>query len=190
MKFRYFVSCAFVCAAALATPYAVDAQLTNSPAPGASPGLRVQPLRSAPAGQPPAASGYSLGGPIGVLTPEQRASYEAAMGKERGKMAELQSKLRVARQDLVVASVTEKFDENAIRQKAMVGARIEAEMTVLRIKAMSQVQPPLTAEQIEKVKATQPGPMRPGARPPLERSPRVTSPANTNQDANGLPPKK
>jgi Spy/CpxP family protein refolding chaperone len=129
---------------------------------------------------------------MGVLTDEQRTSYQAALGRERGLMMELQTKLRVARQELVNASVGQKFDENVMRQKALAVSRLEAEMTVLRAKALSEVQPPLTPEQIEKMKTRQPGPARPlrqGERPAL-RPPPAAAAVNTNQDVNGLPPKK
>jgi len=140
------------------------------------------------------AQGFALGGPVGVLTDEQRASYLAAMNKQWARIMELQAQLRVAQQNFVTASVEQKFDENAMREKAMAAYRIDAEIAVLKAKAMSEVQPPLTAEQIQKIKTGQPGQMRP-LRPQqqqrqLERLGPQTSPANTNQDVNGLPPKK
>jgi hypothetical protein len=136
-------------------------------------------------------AGFALGGPVGVLTDEQRVSYQAAMARQRGRMAELDAQMRAAKQEFVAASVDQKFDENAMMQKAMAAFRPEAEMAVLRAKAMSEVQPPLTAEQIEKIKATQPGPVRP-ARPRQQlENPAPRAPAaNTNTDINGLPPKK
>ena len=127
---------------------------------------------------------------MGVLTDEQRASYEAALNKEHGLMVELQNRLRVARQDFVEASVGQAFDENLLRQKAIAATRLEAEMAVLRARALSQVQPPLTQEQIQKIKANQPGPVRPFRQGGGVNQRLPATPASTNQDANGLPPKK
>jgi Spy/CpxP family protein refolding chaperone len=166
----------------LAIPLAVAAQQTNAPA---------RPQR--PSGNPQAnLNGYALGGPVGVLTDQQRASYEAALGRQRELMIRLQGELRAAREDFVAASVDQKFDENVMRQKAMAAYRLEAEMAVIRARAISEVQPPLTPEQIEKIKANQPGPVRP-FRPGQQRQLEQAAPraqGSTNQDANGLPPKK
>jgi Spy/CpxP family protein refolding chaperone len=167
----------------LALPCAVTAQPTET--------ARPQGQRQ-PGAQAPGLNGFALGGPVGVLTDQQRVSYEAAMGKQRAKMLELQAQIRIARQDFVAASVDQKFDENVLRQKAMAAYRFEAEMAVLRAKAMSEVQPPLTAEQIEKIKTGQPGQVRPlrQQQQQLEHSAPHSSPASTNHDENGLPPKK
>jgi Spy/CpxP family protein refolding chaperone len=137
------------------------------------------------------AQGFALGGPVGALTDQQRTSYEAAMARQRPRMMELQSQLRTARADFVAASVDQKFDENSLRQKAMAAYRIEAEMAVMRAKAMSEVQPPLSAEQIERIKATQSAQVRPlRPRQPLENTAPRNPAVNTNTDPNGLPPKK
>ena len=73
-----------------------------------------------------------------------------------------------------------------IRQKALAVAQIDAEMTVLRVRALSLVQPQLTPEQIGRIKAEHSGPVRPIERP-LQRGPGTMS---TNHDASGLPPKQ
>jgi Spy/CpxP family protein refolding chaperone len=184
MKFYRFDLRAFAPVLLLALPLTLAAQPAElSP--------RAQGQRPAGAQQAQGVAGYALGGPIGVLTDQQRASYEAAMQRQRGKIQELQAQLRIARQDYVAASVDQKFDENAMRQKALAAYRPEVEMAVIRAKALSEVQPPLTPEQIEKIKTGQPGPVRP-LRPgqqignPAPRNPAV----HTNTDATGLPPKK
>jgi Spy/CpxP family protein refolding chaperone len=182
MKLSHFAFRIFTPALLLAMPLTVAAQQAQSPP-------RAQGQR--PNMQGGGMAGFALGGPVGVLTDEQRVSYQAAMARQRGRMLELEAQMRIARQDFVAASVDQKFDENAMRQKAMAAYRPEAEMAVLRAKAMSEVQPPLTAEQIEKIKANQPGPVRPlRPRQQLE-NPAPHAPAvNTNTDINGLPPKK
>lgn len=163
----------------------LGADVTNAPAAR----RHLDPPTGVTAKQP-AIAGVAVGGPIGVLTDQQRASYEAALKQLRGQMMELEFKLRAARQDLVNASLTGKFDENLIRQKALTAARIEAELTVLRVKAFSEVQPPPTPEQIEKIKAGKPGPIHRLARPEGQRQlRREASPVTTNSDLNGLPPK-
>ena len=131
----------------------------------------------------PAVSGIAIGGPVGAMTDAQRASYQASLRAMHGQMAELEAKLRAAREDVLNTTLTTKFDENVIREKALAAARIEAELAVIRAKALSQVQPPLTAEQIEKIKSGRPGPMR-----PVDHSPRRGASVNTNDT--GLPPKQ
>jgi Spy/CpxP family protein refolding chaperone len=163
-------------------PLALNAQESNAPA-HRPPQKGIQ---SVPSQQ---IAGFALGGPVGVLTDQQRASYLAAMKNEHARLAELQAQVLAARQDMLVASVTGKFDENVIREKAMAAARLEAEMAVIRAKVFSQVQPPLSPEQIEKIKAGQPGRIRPMGQQFERPAPHAPS-AGTNQDANGLPPKK
>jgi Spy/CpxP family protein refolding chaperone len=136
-------------------------------------------------GQNQGVAGIALGGPVGVMTDEQRASYQATLRTMHGQFAELEAKLRAARQDVLDTSLSPKFDENVVREKALVAARFEAELAVLRAKALSQVQPALSPEQIEKIKAGRPGPMR-----SLEHARRQESPPSTNHDDNGLPPKQ
>jgi Spy/CpxP family protein refolding chaperone len=184
MKFSRFNLSALVPALLLAMPLTLVAQPAElSP--------RAQGQRPASAQQAPGVAGFALGGPIGVLTDQQRTSYEAAMQRLRGRMQELQAQLRVARQDFVVASVDQKFDENAMRQKAVAAYRPEVEMAVLRAKALSEVQPPLTPEQIERIKAGQPGPVRPLRSGQQTQNPAPRNSAvHTNTDASGLPPKK
>ena len=163
------------------------AQQTNAPEQSGHPDRPESP-RGLAAGQP-SVEGIAIGGSVGVLTQQQLASYESAMNSQREKLAELRIQLQAAHRDLLVTSLDQKFDENVIRQKALAAARIEAEMTVIRVKVFSQVKPPLTPEQIEKIKAGQPGPMRPLGRQQFERPGRRESPAKTNGDINGLPPK-
>jgi Spy/CpxP family protein refolding chaperone len=139
-------------------------------------------------GQAGGVAGFAVGGPIGVLNDQQRTSYDKLLNAQRGRLAELQAKLRMARQELLVTSLDQKFDENVIRQKAEVVARIDAEMMVLRVKVFSQVQPPLTPEQIEKIKAGQSGPIHPVGNQQLEHPSHHAT--GTNHDDNGLPPKK
>jgi Spy/CpxP family protein refolding chaperone len=169
----------FAAAVLLAASPTVHAQPANPPAGGAH---STTPNNSI--------AGISIGGPYGVLTDQQRASYQNNMKAIRPRITELESKLRAARQELTEAGVGATFNEALVQQKALAVAQIEAEMTVLRMRAFSQVQPPLTAEQIQQVRSNQTGPMRPLNRRDIERPLVHPTPGSTNQDVNGLPPKQ
>jgi Spy/CpxP family protein refolding chaperone len=80
--------------------------------------------------------------------------------------------------------LSENFDETAVREKASAAAKLDTEMTVLRVKAFSQIRPPLTAEQIEKIKSSARAEM--GQRP--EEAPRRRH--DIPRDENGLPLKE
>lgn len=86
-----------------------------------------------------------------VLTEDQRESLRTIMVSQREEQRGLQEKMRAARKELLQASLADKFDEDLVRTKALAVAKLEAELTVLLAKAMSQVQPPLSDEQIEKI---------------------------------------
>jgi len=75
-----------------------------------------------------------------------------ATAAAREKLRDLEQSIREARRELFELGVREKFDEAAVREKAMTAAKLDAELTVLRVKAISQIRPPLNAEQIEKIK--------------------------------------
>jgi Spy/CpxP family protein refolding chaperone len=118
---------------------------------------------------------------MGVLNEDQRASMREVLMEQRDKMRELEEKLRKARMEVLEAALSEKFNESAVRKKALEQAKIEAEVNVLRVKALSQVKPPLTPEQVERLKnppAPQFGAPREGMRRPQGRP-----------DPNGLPPR-
>ena len=168
---------------ALAAPLALSAQEANEPA-------RRPPQKGIQSMPQQNIAGFALGGPVSVLTDQQRASYVAAMKNERPRLNELQAQVLAARKDMLDTSVSGKFDENVMREKAMAAARLEAEMAVIHAKVFSQVQPPLSPEQIEQIKAGRPGQIHPMARQQLDRPAPHAPVGGTNQDANGLPPKK
>lgn len=112
-----------------------------------------------------------------VLTEDQRESMRSIMASQREAMRDVQEKMRDARKELLKASLAEKFEEEVVRAKALAVARLEAEMTVLRAKALSQVQPPLTEEQIERIMNASPERMQPGEpRPNQQRGERPPRP--------------
>lgn len=116
---------------------------------------------------------------MSVLTEAQRNSYMENMKANRDKQMELRMQVNALQKDIFETTLTNKWDENLIREKAMAQAKIEAEMTVLNAKAFSEIQPPLTAEQIDKLK----GPPAPMVRPMPPRPPS----AATNNPATGSP---
>ena len=120
---------------------------------------------------------------FGLLTDEQRASLRRAMEAQREKMRGLEEKLRDARKELFEAGLKEKFDEEAVRQKAMVAAKLDAELAVLRAKAFSQMRPPLSAEQLEKLKN------QASLGPVQRQGERQRQRPEVQRDEHGLPPK-
>ena len=129
-------------------------------------------------------------GPVGnVLTEEQRTSFRQAMEVQRETMRDTEGKLRDARKKLVEAGLDGTFDEAAVRKQALAVATLEAELSVIRVRAISQLQPPLSPEQIGKIKNGAAAPMRNLERPqpPGERRHNLTS---TNRDENDLPLKR
>jgi Spy/CpxP family protein refolding chaperone len=120
---------------------------------------------------------------LSVLTEEQRTSMREAMAADREKIRELEGKIRDSRKELFELGLREKFDEAAVREKAAAVANLDAEMTVLRVKAISKIRPPLTAEQIDKIKSADPG--NPDSQPDPPRRRR-----DIPRDENGLPLKE
>lgn len=174
-------NCSLIAAAVLATASLAQAQNTNTPQvlPPSPTNATPPHARALPA--PGAASGQ-----LGMLTEEQRASFQSIMSTNRAKFMELYSKYQAARGEISETIISEKLDENLIREKVMNAAKIEADMAVLRAKAYSDIQPPLTSEQVEKLKSEQRPPMRSPLQPPMRPQP----PAGSNPGANGLPPKQ
>jgi Spy/CpxP family protein refolding chaperone len=117
------------------------------------------------------------------LTEEQRASLQSAMAAQREKIAGLEEKSREARRAMFESAMIEKFDEAAVRKQAMALSKIEAEMTVVRMKAFSEMRPQLSAEQMEKIRNFV-GAAGPDAQPARKRNrPEI------KRDENGLPAK-
>jgi hypothetical protein len=80
------------------------------------------------------------------------------------------------------AGLVQKFDEDALRQKALEAGRLDAELTVLRAKALSKMKPPLSPEQIEKLK--NPPPFEGGEpRPEFRRDERPRGGPSTTRSA-------
>ena len=125
-----------------------------------------------------------------VLNEDQRESMRSIMTSQREEMRGIQEKMRAARKELLKASLSEKFDEDLVRAKALAVAKLEAELTVLRAKAISQVQPPLSDEQIEQIMNPPLDRMQqPGAGDPRPDGRRERPPRNGPDGNQPRPPK-
>jgi Spy/CpxP family protein refolding chaperone len=126
-----------------------------------------------------------------VLTDEQRSSLRAALEPQRDKMQPLEEKLRVSRKALLDEIASGKFDEAAARQNADESADAEAELTVIFAKAISEMKPPLSAQQIGQMKDFQPGQGQGQfqSAPQTESAPRphMDLPPPLPRDSNDLP---
>ena len=141
----------------------------------------------------PGAFMAGLGPVANVLTDEQRASFRQAMDAQREAMRNTETKLREARSKLIEAGLAGNFDEVAVRRQAMAVATLEADAAVIRARAISRLQPPLSPEQVEKIKSgLAAAPFRNGLRD-ADRQPageRRHSILSTNRDENDLPLKR
>ncbi len=180
----YFVAMIVIAGVA----FAAMAQETNSP------GQRVPPVNRRP--QPPAGPARlaeGLGSVVTILTEEQRVSLAQALQSQREQVRELEVKIRAARGALFEAGLGGRFDEETVRKQAQVLAGLQVERTVLSLRALSEVKPPLSSEQIERMKNV--GPVAPGRVGPRAGiggpgGERRRALINTNRDQNDLPPKQ
>jgi len=172
---KSFSSLAAVCYAV-----AIVSTLAQQPKPEGD--FRPDPDRP----RPERPDGFRPGGPGGprggggsfeqFLTEDQRQSMAQAMMAEREKLREMADKIAAARKALMTMALTEDFNEAAVRAKALEIAKLESELMVIRLKALSEVQPPLSKSQLERILAApqpggfgqRPAPNRPpgGERPP------------------------
>jgi Spy/CpxP family protein refolding chaperone len=129
----------------------------NPDRPDAPPGegRRMQPRQQQGQFQPGGPGGMRGGQGLPmmeqVLTEDQRDSMRQAMEAQREKMRGLQEKIRDARKALMTAALAEDFKETVVQAKALEVAKLEAEVTMLRLKALAEVQPALSKEQLEKL---------------------------------------
>jgi Spy/CpxP family protein refolding chaperone len=126
-----------------------------------------------------------------VLTDEQRQSFRAAIGSQSEKIQPLEEKMRESRKALLDEIAGGKFDEAAARQGAEESAKAEAELTVIFAKALSQMQPPLSAQQIEQMKNFQTGQnqqqSQSAPQPEVAPRPKMDLPPPLPRDSNDLP---
>lgn len=126
-----------------------------------------------------------------VLAEDQRKSFRTVLESEFEKIQPLEEKMRASRKALLNEIASGKFDEAAARQSAEESAEAEAELTVIFARALSQMQPPLSAQQIGQIKNFQPGQDRqqPQSAPQTEVEPRpkMDLPPPLPRDSNDLP---
>lgn len=137
--------------------------------------------RGQPDGQPGFRGGPGQGLPLmeQVLTEDQRDSLRQTMEAQREKMRGLQEKIRDARKALMKAALAEEFKDDVVKAKALEVAKLEAEVSALRLKAFAEVQPALSPEQLEKIL----NPPQPRSMGPDDRGDRPA-----NRRANRPPP--
>lgn len=123
------------------------------------------------------------------LTEEQRQSLRTALESQRDKIPPLEEKLRASRRALLDAATGGKFDETLVRQSAEASAGAEAELAVIFVRALSQMQPPLSAQQIAQLKNFQPGQFQPQPGPAAVSAPEkhLELPPPLPRDTNDLP---
>ena len=92
-----------------------------------------------------------------LLTDEQRLSLLRNMDSQRDQIQPLQEKIRSSRAALLNQIVSGNFDEKLARQYAYQSSGAEAQLTVIFVKALSQMQPPLSAKQVAQLKSFQSG---------------------------------
>jgi Spy/CpxP family protein refolding chaperone len=91
-----------------------------------------------------------------VLTDNQRNSLRQMMIAQRAQFSPLEQQLRTSRQAMLDQIASGKFDENAVHQYADQSARAESELTVMFVKMLSQMQPPLSAAQVKQLQNFRP----------------------------------
>lgn len=120
------------------------------------------------------------------LSEEQRTSMREAMDASRKEARPLEEKMRAARRDLQEAIHAEKLDEQLIRDKAAEIGKLEGDLAVIRAKAISKIHPPLTREQLARMKNMPPQFDR--QRPPFAEG-RPGEPRRRGPGFDGPPPR-
>jgi hypothetical protein len=108
------------------------------------------------------------------------------MEASRKEARPLEEKMRAARRDLQEAIHSEKLDEQLIRDKAAEIGKLEGDLAVIRAKAIARIHPPLTREQLARMKNMPPQFDRP--RPPFAEG-RPGEPRRRGPGFDGPPPR-
>jgi Spy/CpxP family protein refolding chaperone len=82
-------------------------------------------------------AGAAAVGEAPVLTARQQRQFDLALQKVAARLRALEEKLRVAQQEVFAAAVASPFDEKAVRNKAEAAARTQADITLVRAKALA-----------------------------------------------------
>ena len=142
-------------------------------------------FRSGEKGPGSAGFGPRLGGGferiMGILTEEQKSSFRETMEGQREAVRRLEQKSAESRRELFELALIDKFDEARVKEKVKELTSSDAELTVLRLKALADMKPRLSAEQLEKLR--NPGPTQSAGPAEGARKRRPEVP----RDENGLP---
>lgn len=148
-------------------------------APPAVPTPEARPAAS-PA-NPAIARPFAPRGPLTDLSPEQQDAFREAWAREAEFQRVHREELRKARLALADAMFADPLDEGVVREKSLAAGRVLAELAVSRARALAQIRPKLSTEQIARLKTmpleiwdTLPGrtPRTPGTAPrPLPTAP-------------------
>jgi Spy/CpxP family protein refolding chaperone len=149
---------------------------------------------TAPAQQ---SQGYGMGDRVfpllsHLLTAAQRQSLQQIMESQRGQIRPLEEKIRASRQALLDQITAGKFNESLVNQYAAQSAKAEADLTVIFARALSQMKPPFSAQQVAQLKSFQPDrrqAFRGDKEPAAAAAPEVHMklPPPLPSDTNGLP---
>jgi Spy/CpxP family protein refolding chaperone len=126
-----------------------------------------------------------------LLTDEQRQSIQKIIVSQRDQIRPLEEKIRNSRQELLDLTANGNFNETLATQYAGETARAEADLLVIYSRALSQMQPKLSAEQLAQMKNFQPGRFRASrdepAAAPATPEVHMKLPAPLPRDTNDLP---
>lgn len=128
-----------------------------------------------------------------ILDPAQRQSLQHLIGLQRVQIHALQEKIRASRQALLDQVAGGKFNEVVARQYAGESAKAEADLTFIFARALSQMQPRLSAQQAAQLKNFQFGRLHEAREGRFddhtEAAPEVhlKLPPPLPEDSNGLP---
>lgn len=82
-----------------------------------------------------------------LVQEDQKQSARQALSEEQAGVAQLRAELEAARRAAREAAMAQPFEEDTFRQHATCAAMIEAELCVLRARALAGLQPPLDKQQ-------------------------------------------
>jgi Spy/CpxP family protein refolding chaperone len=97
--------------------------------------------------QATAQAGGGRGGQGGMLTQEQRTKMRETMQASQADLTSLNEKLVAAQKDAVKAALAKDADEKSVRAKIEAVAKIQTDISMLRLKAVKEIAPTLTDEQ-------------------------------------------
>lgn len=119
-----------------------------------------------------------------VLTEDQRDAMRKTMEAQREKIRTTTEKIRDARKAMLTTAFADEFKEEVVRAKAQEVAKLEAELSIMRLRAIAEVQPALSKEQIERL--TNPPVILGGDRENRNQPPRL----NNRRNRPGVEPRE